>query len=240
MSRPLVGVIAYSLAPGRVDGWGTGAAAVPSPYLDAVRRAGARPVLISAPDEGSAEETLGPFDGLVLVGGGDVDPARYGQAQHPQVYGVDRDRDALEIRLVMEADRRGMPVLGICRGLQVVNVAFGGTLHQHLPEVPGLDRHRLAPVGVMHEVKVAESSRLHEACGQATVEATSWHHQGIDRLGDGLVPVAWSGDGLVEAIERPDGWVVAVQWHPEETAATDPTQQALFEAFADRAGRGTG
>ena len=235
MSSPLVGVIAYGLPPGRVDGWRSGAAAVPSPYLECLRLAGARPLLLSAPEKGTAEESLQPFDGLVLIGGGDVDPSRYGQAQHPDVYDVEAERDALEIDLLLEADRRGMPVLGICRGLQVVNVAFGGTLHQHLPDVPALDRHRAPPKGLMHEVKVDESSRLHAACGQSAMEASSWHHQGIDRLGEGLVAVAWSGDGLVEAIERTEGWVVAVQWHPEETAATDPAQQALFEAFARQA-----
>jgi putative glutamine amidotransferase len=228
-------VIACSLPPGSVDGWRSGAAAVPSQYLECLRLAGARPLLLSAPDEGSARETLAPFDGLVLIGGGDVDPARYGQAQHPDVYGVDAERDALEVELLREADRSEMPVLGICRGLQVVNVAFGGTLHQHMPDVPGLDRHRAPSSGLMHEVKVDESSRLHAACGQSALEASSWHHQGIDRLGEGLVPVAWSGDGLIEAIERPDGWVVAVQWHPEETAATDPAHQALFDAFARQA-----
>jgi putative glutamine amidotransferase len=119
----------------------------------------------------------------------------------------------------------------------VVNVAFGGTLHQHLPDVPGLDQHWLAPGQdrFMHDVKVAESSRLHDACGQTTLEAASSHHQGIDRLGDGLLPVAWTGDGLVEAIERPEGWLVAVQWHPEETASEDASQQALFDAFAEAA-----
>jgi putative glutamine amidotransferase len=238
VNRPLVGVVAYGLAPGRVDGWGTGAAAVPNPYLEALRRAGARPVLISAPEEGSPQAVLEPFDGLALIGGGDVDPARYGQPEHPDVYGMEREREALEIDLLLEADRVAMPVLGVCRGLQLVNVAFGGTLHQHLPDLPGLDRHGV-PGGprLVHEVKVAESSRLHEACGQTTLDATSSHHQGIDRLGEGLVPVAWTGDGLVEAIERQDGWVVAVQWHPEETAATNPAQQGLFDAFAEQARR---
>jgi putative glutamine amidotransferase len=116
-------------------------------------------------------------------------------------------------------------------------VAFGGTLHQHLPDVPRLDGHRVAPGHdrLIHDVKVAESSRLRDACRQTTLEAASSHHQGIDRLGDGLLPVAWTGDGLVEAIERPEGWLVAVQWHPEETAAADPSQQALFDAFAEAA-----
>ncbi|HEY3211259.1 MAG TPA: gamma-glutamyl-gamma-aminobutyrate hydrolase family protein [Actinomycetota bacterium] len=239
MSRPLIGVIAYGLAPGRVDAWGTAAAAVPSPYLEALRRAGARPVVISAPEEGSPDEILEPFDGLVLIGGGDVNPARFGQRQHSQVYGIEQERDALEIDLLLEADRSGVPVFGICRGLQVMNVAFGGTLHQHLPDVPGIDQHSV-PRGhqrLIHEVKMDESSRLHEACRRTTLEAASSHHQGIDRLGEGLVPVASTGDGLIEAIERPDGWVMAVQWHPEDTAASDPAQQALFDAFAKAARR---
>jgi putative glutamine amidotransferase len=235
--RPLIAVVAYGLQPERVNGWGTEAAAVPRPYLDALRRAGARPLVIAAPEEDPPEDILAPFDGLVLIGGGDVDPARYEQPAHSEVYGIERDRDALEIDLLLEADERGVPVLGICRGLQVVNVAFGGTLHQHLPEVPGMERHGV-PRGtprLMHEVKVAESSRLHEASGQVALDAASSHHQGIDRLGEGLSVAAWSGDGLVEAVERSDGWVVAVQWHPEETASTDPAQQALFDAFAEQA-----
>lgn len=238
MSRPLVGVVAYGLAPGRVEGWGTGAAAVPNSYLEALRRAGARPVAISAPEDGSPEEILAPFGGLVLIGGGDVDPARFGQLPHPEVYGIERERDALEIDLLREADRAALPVLAICRGLQVANVAFGGTLHQHLPDVPGVEEHRVTRgrQRQMHEVKVAESSRLHQACGQTTFEVASSHHQGIDTLGEGLVPVAWAGDGLVEAVERPEGWIVGVQWHPEETTATDRAQQALFDAFAGAAG----
>jgi putative glutamine amidotransferase len=237
VSRPLVGVIAYGLPPGRVDGWGTGAAAVPSSYLEALRRGGARALVISAPQDEAPEEILRSFDGLMLIGGGDMDPSRFGQTRHPAVYGVEPERDVLELDLLGEADRRHLPVLAICRGLQVVNVAFGGTLHQHLPDVPRLDGHRVAPGHdrLIHDVKVAESSRLHDACRQTTLEAASSHHQGIDRLGDGLLPVAWTGDGLVEAIERPEGWLVAVQWHPEETAAADPSQQALFDAFAEAA-----
>jgi putative glutamine amidotransferase len=238
MSSPLVGVIAYGLAPGRVTGWDTAAVAVPASYLDALRRAGARPLVIVAPDPGSPHEILKPFDGLVLIGGGDVDPGRYGQARHPDDYGIDPERDSLEIDLLLEADRTDVPVLAICRGMQVVNVAFGGSLHQHVPDVSGLHQHRAAGDGVvLHSVKVAESSRLHQTSGQVAMEVASAHHQAVDGLGEGLVPVAWSGDGLIEAIERQDGWVVAVQWHPEETAGTDPTQQSIFDGFAERARR---
>ncbi len=230
------------MAPGRVAGWGTGAAAVPSPYLEGLRRARGHPVVIGAPERGSPAEILEPFDGLMLIGGGDVNPARFGQRQHPEVDGIEDERDTLEIDLLLEADRSGIPVFGICRGLQVVNVAFGGTLHQHLPDVGGVDQHRMAGrhQRLRHEVKVAESSRLYDVCGRATIDAASSHHQGIDALAEGLVPVAWTGDGLVEAVERPEGWVVAVQWHPEETAAGDPAQQALFDAFADQARRRPG
>jgi putative glutamine amidotransferase len=236
MSTPLVGVIGYGLAPGRVTGWDTAAVAVPATYMEALRRAGARPLVIGAPDPGAPEEILQPFDGLVLIGGGDVDPGRYGQARHPDDYGIDPERDSLELDLLLEADRTGLPVLAICRGIQLVNVAFGGSLHQHVPELDGLQLHRGVPDGVLlHDVKVAESSRLHQATGQVTMEVASAHHQAVDELGGGLVPVAWAGDGLIEAIERANGWVVAVQWHPEVTAATDPSQQAIFDGFAEQA-----
>ena len=115
-----------------------------------------------------------------------------------------------------------------------MNVAFGGTLIQHLPDVPTMLEHG-APAGgdaTMHEVKVAESSRLFSAVGEATLRCESHHHQGLDRLGEGLAAVAWTGDGLVEAIEREDGWMVGVQWHPERSAASDASQQAIFDAFA--------
>jgi putative glutamine amidotransferase len=241
MSSPLVCVIGYGLAAGRVSGWDTAAVAVPASYLEALRRAGARPLLIGAPDPGSPDEILEPFDGLVLIGGGDVDPGRYGQARHPDDYGIDAERDSLEVDLLLEADRTEVPVLAICRGMQVVNVAFGGTLHQHIPDVPSLHLHRAPGDGVvLHSVKVAESSRLHQASGHVAMEVASAHHQAVDGLGEGLVPVAWAGDGLIEAIERPDGWVVAVQWHPEETAATDQSQQAIFDGFAAQARRRSG
>ena len=201
--------------------------------MEALARADVSAVLLPQIEQNNPEEILESFSGLLLVGGGDVDPRRYDAEPHPALYGVDARRDAAEIALVRTADRMGMPTLAICRGPQLVNVAFGGTLIQHLPDVPNMLEHGAPADGepTMHEVKVAESSRLFDAVSEATVRCESHHHQGIDRLGDGLVPVAWTGDGLVEGIEREDGWLVGVQWHPERTAADDPAQQAIFDAF---------
>ena len=208
---------------------------MPEPYVEALLRAGAEPAML-APRAGAPADLIDRFDGLVLIGGGDVEPKRYGATErHPEVYGTNPGRDDFEIALVGTVAETGMPTLAICRGVQVVNVAFGGTLHQHLPDVPGLITHGV-PVGrANHEVKVAESSRLAEACGKVALVCASSHHQGLDSVGRDLMPVAWSEDGLVEAVERPDGWLVAVQWHPEETAAEDPAQQGLFDAFVERA-----
>jgi putative glutamine amidotransferase len=156
--------------------------------------------------------------------------------RHPALYGVDPERDEFEVALVLAADRLGMPTLAICRGLQVMNVAFGGTLHQHLPDLHALEGHGL-PNGAssVHEVKVSESSRLAGATRSAVLRCSSSHHQGLHRLAEGLDAVAWSRDGLVEAAERPSGWMVGVQWHPEATAAKDPAQQALFDALVAQA-----
>jgi putative glutamine amidotransferase len=232
---PLIAVVTEPLPAGRVATWDTGAYALPEPYVGALRRAGARPALLVHPDEGPTEEILAPFDGLIVPGGGDVDPARFGAGPHPKEFGVDPSRDELEIGLVRAAERLGLPTLAICRGIQLVNVAFGGTLHQHLPDIPGLEPHGLPGLGpsLPHEVKIAEGSRLALASGTTVLTCVSHHHQGIDRLGEGLVPVAWSGDGLVEAVERTDGWLLAVQWHPEESAPGDPAQQALFDALVE-------
>ena len=238
--RPLVALPAYHLAAGRVSKWVGGGYAVPEAYVNALRRAGVRGAILPAGDEAvPAAEVLAPFDGLLLVGGGDIEPERYDAARHAEVYGVEPARDALEIALARQAVDDGMPVFAICRGIQLVNVAFGGTLHQHLPDREGLLGHGVPAGGTpgCHEVKVAAGSRLAHAIGDApTVGAcTSFHHQGIDELGDGLAATAWSEDGLVEALELPadDGrWLLAVQWHPEMSAADDPVQQGLFDAFA--------
>jgi putative glutamine amidotransferase len=240
VSLPLIALAAYRLAPGRVSLWGeTGAVALPASYVEAVRRAGGHPILLTSLDPGPAGELLGPFDALLLVGGGDIDPALYGQDPRTEVYGVDPERDRLEMDLVRAALRQGKPALCVCRGMQVVNVALGGTLHQHVPDLPRMGEHGV-PLGggTVHQIRVAEGSVLAQVVGGTSVQAACHHHQGVDRLGEGLVASAWSDDGLVEGLElgdREGGWLVGVQWHPEETAGVDPSQQALFDALVTRA-----
>jgi putative glutamine amidotransferase len=238
MSIPFVAVPAYHLRPGRVAGWGDGASAVPTAYTAALARAGVRPAILAAPTTGPVEELLQPFAGVVLLGGGDVDPSRYHQKPHPEVYGIEPDRDDLEFDLARRALDLGLPLLAICRGLQVVNVLLGGTLIQHLPDVPGTGAHgRPTTDGApaLHKVIVEPGSRLAAAIGGATVieNCTSIHHQAADQVAPGLVVTGRSPDGVVEALETaPGGWMLAIQWHPERTAAVDPVQQAIFDAFA--------
>lgn len=189
-----------------------------------------------------ADEILGIVEAVMLMGGGDVEPSRYGGAGGTELYGIEPARDELELAVVAAAERDEVPLLAICRGVQVLNVAHGGTLHQHLPEVRSAGIHG-EPTGgdpVDHEITLAAGSRLAYATGADVVTGSSHHHQAIDRLGDGLVATGWTDDALVEAVEVDGrGWIVGVQWHPEETAARDPAQQGLFDALV-RAARDRG
>jgi len=241
-SPPLVAIPAYHLAAGRVADWSRGGYAVPDAYVTALQRAGARVALLPAVAAEEPEATLAPFHGLLLAGGGDVEPVRYGGTPHAEVYGVDSARDAVELALVRTAVTRGVPILAICRGMQVLNVAMGGTLHQHLPDLQGMDLHGQPgrDLSVVHEVKVQTDSLLAGTCATVVLRCTSHHHQGVDRLGTGLLAVAASRDGLVEAVELADPsgrWLIGVQWHPEMSATDDPTQQALFVGLAAAAAR---
>jgi putative glutamine amidotransferase len=236
VTAPLVAIPTYHLGPGRVGNW-DGAYALPEPYVTALRRAGARTGLLPPGQPSAAEELLERFDGLLLAGGGDIEPARYGSGDHPTQYGTDPDRDELELELARAAVRLAIPTLGICRGVQLLNVAFGGTLVQHLPELSGLVEHRNEPKAAVHGLRVAPGSRLAAALGQVEAEGLSHHHQGLDRIGEGFRPVAWAPDGLVEGIERDQGWTVGVLWHPESTAHADPTQHRLLCAFVAQASR---
>jgi putative glutamine amidotransferase len=241
--RPLVAVIAYHLGRDRVTRWPAGGYGVPGPYIEALRRSGARTAIVAPGEPADAEQTLEPFDGLLLVGGGDVDPARYGaEPDTEHNYGVEPDRDAFEIDLLLAAERMLVPALCICRGMQIMNVAYGGTLLQHLPDMAGLLQHGVPLEGTetLHTVTPVPASYLAAMTKSGDLTCSSHHHQGIDLLGDGLRATGHSPDGLIESIELDVGatedptlepWIVGVQWHPEETAGADPIQRSLFDAL---------
>ncbi len=240
MRAPDIAISIYHLAPGKVAGWTSGAYAVQDAYVHAVVMAGGRPLLLPFP--GPDANDLSGIDGVLLVGGPDMDPAQWGDERHPRTYGVDPERDDQEMSLFRAATAAGVPVLAVCRGLQIVNVAQGGSLHQHLPDLPHIRAHGDTTAGLgpdTHPIDVVAGTLLAKVVGVPTVEAcSSEHHQGVDRLGDGLVVSARAADGIVEGLEMdsPGGsWMVAVQWHPERTVAIDPAQQALFDALVQAA-----
>jgi putative glutamine amidotransferase len=244
VARPLIAISARSRQPGEVANWpGTRAAVMQQTYLDGVWRAGGNDAMIAPRPmtTDDAKEILCRVDGLVLVGGGDVDPALFGQPPHEQVYGVDADSDSLEIALVRAATDLGVPTLAICRGMQVLNVAFGGTLLQHITREPGFGPHGDPREGfALHRVSVEPATHLAKAVGGApTIEQCwSFHHQAIDRVADGLRITATSDDGTIEAVEWADPeqpWMMAVQWHPERRAHTDHVQQSLFDELIRQA-----
>jgi putative glutamine amidotransferase len=234
---PEIGIVAYHLRPGRVTSWGVGGYGVPENYVDALRRSGAYAALLLPGDDRTPDELLDRLDALMLVGGGDVVPERYGREAVDEVYGLEPDRDDFEIALLLRAVERDVPTLCICRGMQVMNVAFGGDLVQHLPADDRFMTHGVPSEAesLLHDVKLLAGSRIAEAAGSEVVSSSSHHHQGVDRLGDGLVATGWTEDGLIEAIESERGWMIGAQWHPEDTAASDPAQQGLFDALVREA-----
>jgi putative glutamine amidotransferase len=232
LHRPLVGLSTY-VEDARHGAWDELCALVPYSYVRAVGEAGGYPVLLP-PYRSGGPDVLDAVDGLVLTGGPDVDPRLYGSRPHGETDSPREDRDAWEIALCAGALERDLPLLAICRGLQLLNVSLGGTLHQHLPEVVGHDGHRAAlghmtPVRVVLEPGSAVSSIL----GPES-EGRCHHHQGIDHLGSRLRAVGFADDGSVEAIEVADAsFAVGVQWHPED----DPEDGRLFLAFVAAAQR---
>ena len=226
MSKPLIGITTY-VEPASWGHWNVEAALVPYEYVRAVERAGGRAVLVP-PDEDGIEEVLDALDGLIFSGGNDMTPEEYGAEPHPETTGTNPERDRGELALLEAALTRDLPVLAICRGFEVLNIARGGDLVQHLPELVGHEEHR-ETLGEFseHTVRVDPSSRIGEVAGAVK----SHHHQGIGRIGAGLRDVAWAKDGTVEAIEDPEKpFVVGVLWHPE--AGED---QRLFERLVEAA-----
>ncbi len=214
-------------------------------YTNAVLRAGGEPAIVVPQELGDedADELMSRFDGLLLMGGGDVDPTLYGQEPSVYVYGILTEQDIFESTMVKAAIRMGKPVLAICRGLQITNVALGGTLVQEIATLPNADTQVLhkpenfpegAPFAV-HDVRIQDGSRLARALGTTAIRGASFHHQIVDQVAPGCVAVAWAEDGLLEGIEHIDHWLVGVQWHPEDTAYEDAIQQNLYDALVAQA-----
>ena len=225
MTRPLIGLTSYGEQT-RFGVWDLDSVLLPRTYVDMVAAAGGAPVLL--PSIPAAADAVAALDALVVTGGPDVDPAAYCAASHPRTVVARRERDEAELLMLRRALDRGIPLLGVCRGLQVLNVALGGTLVQHVPDAVGHTDHNPAP-GVFGAtaVTLVPGSRVAAAVGARTL-VQCHHHQAVDRLGDGLVVSGRAADGVVEAVEQPDGpLTVGVQWHPEQDAA----DVRLFAAF---------
>ncbi|HEX9032889.1 MAG TPA: gamma-glutamyl-gamma-aminobutyrate hydrolase family protein [Streptosporangiaceae bacterium] len=234
--QPLIGITAYD-EQARWGAWDRQATLVPRNYVEQVAAAGGLPMVL--PPVPGIEAAAGRLDALLLTGGPDLEPSRYGEPPGPHTTVVRPERDAAEIALLAAAMAAGIPVLGICRGLQVMNVALGGSLIQHLPDVVGHSGHDASVPGQMgeHKVSVEPSSRLagllsEYGQSETTFAVPTRHHQAIDRLADGLVASAWAEDGIIEAVEVGPGgpnchpFAIGVQWHPE--AGEDP---AIFRAL---------
>ena len=236
-----------------VGQWRKGHLRVPVPYAHAVEAAGGHPRVLStfdlppaesAPDDLEMVTGLDPYDsaalgdaiGLIIPGGGDIDPALYGRRRHPRTHAVSQRRDRFELTLLAEALDRDMPVLAICHGMQLLNVLGGGTLNQHLVDDPTkLDHYRDRPLAdPAHGVRLTEGSLLAQIMGSPSIQVNTHHHQGLDDIAPSLEPIGWSDDGVLEAVvDRDHTWVVGVQWHPEAMAPVDEQEMAIFRAFVD-------
>jgi putative glutamine amidotransferase len=232
VARPVVGITTY-VVPAAFGVWQLESALVPADYVRAVERAGGRPLLVP-PSEDGVEETLDAVDGLIFSGGSDLDPGLYGQDAHVETDGVVAERDRAELALLAAALERDLPVLAICRGSQVLNVALGGDLVQHLPDVVGNERHKHTPgVFADHEVGLVPEERLFPVLGDSIL-VKSHHHQGFGRLGRGLRAAAFADDGTIEAVWEPSRrFAVGVLWHPE----ADDADARLFDELVEQARR---
>ncbi len=237
MAPPLIGITTYGPD---AEGRKLEEVYLPRCYVDAVADAGGLPVLLP-PSAAALDETLSRLDGVIIAGGGDLDPGAYDGPPHETVYMVNGERDRHELAVADHALRRPeLAVLGICRGMQVMNVARGGDLDAHLPEVYGdAVTHRLPPRDpVLHDVRLESGSTLARIYREQEFPVCSWHHQCVRKLGEGLVPVARASDGVIEALVHSDHpWALGVQWHPEMQVADDPLQRRIFEALVEAARR---
>ena len=227
--RPVIGVTSYA-QDASFGSWTLPVALVPLDYVDAIERAGGRPLVVPPSDEGVGE-TLDALDGIVFSGGADLDPASYGAEAHPTTDAPQHRRDEGELALLRAALERDLPTLAICRGSQLLNVVRGGDLVQHLPDVVGDEKHKVTPGTFSeHGVRIDPGSRLGKLVGEHA-PVKSHHHQGLGRVGEGLVASAWAEDGTLEGVEDPSRrFALGVLWHPE--AGEDA---ALFEALVEEA-----
>jgi gamma-glutamyl-gamma-aminobutyrate hydrolase PuuD len=236
VARPVVGITSY-VVPARFGAWDVESALIPYEYVQAVERAGGR-ALVVPPSEDGVEETLDAVDGLIFSGGDDLDPGLYGQEAHAETKGIRPERDRGELALLRGALERDLPVLAICRGSQLLSVALGGELVQHLPEVVGHEGHKeVAGTFSDHEVEIEAGTRLAGLIGDRA-PVKSHHHQGFGSLGDGLTASARDEDGLVEAVEDPSRrFALGVLWHPEAGEDRRLFEALVAEAEAYRAAR---
>jgi len=227
--QPIIGITTYGLNE-------QGDFSIPALYVDSVRRAGGIPLLI-IPGESHVDTIVTHLNGIILAGGGDLDPSTYNGKGHDSNYNIDSSRDDTELRLAKTVLAKKIPTLAICRGIQVINTILGGTLFEHIPDHFGEKiLHRLPPrIPSSHLVTFDKNSGLFDIIRKEEIEVSSWHHQSIDKLGDGLSVVAKSSDGVIEAIEfNREAWFIGIQWHPELSSAVDSNQQKLFDAFVER------
>ncbi|QMU76334.1 gamma-glutamyl-gamma-aminobutyrate hydrolase family protein [Streptacidiphilus sp. PB12-B1b] len=236
MPRPLIGVSTY-FAEASWSVWQQQSAVLlPVQYPRLVQESGGIAALLPPDDPAVADEAVARLDALVISGGPDVDPARYGEQPGPHTDHPPTARDAWELALLTAALRRGLPLLGICRGMQLLNVALGGDLTQHLPDLVGHDGHSPSyGAYASHPVTPTPGTRLAGVLGEAALDVPTYHHQAVRRLGDGLVPCARALDGTTEAVELPGGFALGVQWHPEQG-----TDLRLTRALVQAAGAGPG
>jgi gamma-glutamyl-gamma-aminobutyrate hydrolase PuuD len=234
--KPVIGITTY-LVPAAWGAWKLEAALVPASYVSSVVRAGGAPLLV--PPGALVDETLAVVDGLVFSGGSDLDPELYDDVAHAETNGIVRERDDFELELMQEALVRDVPMLAICRGSQVLNVAAGGDLEQHVPDRVGAETHReVAGVFSDHDVAVEPGTRLASIIG-ARQDVKSHHHQGFGRIGDGLRVTAHAPDGTIEGVEDPSRrFAVGVLWHPEEGEDLALFEALVVEAAGYRTARG--